>query len=114
MSLTEHLDLRGGEVCWPEPSSDLPVASLPADLADVAIVGAGVMGAMLAERISGQGRSVVVLDRRPPAWGATAASTARTRPVVTSASRATMSVGTTHNVQRSLRVRGTGAEDAAP
>lgn len=76
MSLTEHLDLRGGEVCWPEPSSDLPVASLPADLADVAIVGAGVMGAMLAERISGQGRSVVVLDRRPPAWGATAASTA--------------------------------------
>lgn len=76
MSLTEHLDLRGGAVCWPEPSSDLPVASLPTDFVDVAIVGAGVMGAMLAERISGLGRSVVVLDRRPPAWGATAASTA--------------------------------------
>lgn len=43
---------------------------------DVAIVGAGVMGAMLAERLAKAGRSVVLFDRRPPAHGSTAASTA--------------------------------------
>ena len=43
---------------------------------DVAICGAGVMGAMLAERLTDAGLSVALLDRRPPGCGSTAASTA--------------------------------------
>ena len=43
---------------------------------DVAIVGAGVVGAMLADRLAAEGRDVLLLDRRPPAHGSTAASTA--------------------------------------
>lgn len=77
MSLTEHLDLRGGRVCWPESDHDSPPSDpLPSGAVDIAIVGAGVMGAMLAERLTAAGRSVALLDRRPPARGSTAASTA--------------------------------------
>lgn len=77
MALTEQLDLRGGRVCWPEANAaDLPTDPLPSATVDVAIVGAGVMGAMLAEQLSGDGAAVAVLDRRPPARGSTAASTA--------------------------------------
>lgn len=77
MSLTEPLDLRTGRVCWPEDDAALPPADpLPAGPVDVAIVGAGVMGAMLAERLTAEGRQVALIDRRPPARGATAASTA--------------------------------------
>jgi glycine/D-amino acid oxidase-like deaminating enzyme len=43
---------------------------------DVAIVGAGITGALLADRLSAAGRSVVVLDRRSAGEGSTAASTA--------------------------------------
>ncbi|WEK00561.1 MAG: FAD-binding oxidoreductase [Candidatus Sphingomonas phytovorans] len=49
---------------------------VPSGSVDIAIVGAGVMGAMLGERLSGEGRRVLLLDRRPPAHGSTAASTA--------------------------------------
>ncbi|MBY0567986.1 MAG: FAD-binding oxidoreductase [Hyphomonadaceae bacterium] len=75
MLLTDRLDLRGGTNCWreekkPDASDDLPSA------ADVVVIGAGVMGAMVAERLARRGREVVVLDRRAPATGATAASTA--------------------------------------
>lgn len=77
MSLTEHLDLRGGRVCWTESDHDLPASDpLPRKAVDIAIVGAGIMGAMLAERLTAAGRSVALLDRRPPARGSTAASTA--------------------------------------
>ena len=49
---------------------------LPRGRIDVAICGAGVMGAMLAERLAGAGLSVAIVDRRRPAAGSTAASTA--------------------------------------
>lgn len=76
MPLTESHDLRSGATPWddswtppsPDPLPDRPV--------DVAIVGAGVMGAMLAEQLSAAGKSVALIDRRPPASGSTAASTA--------------------------------------
>jgi glycine/D-amino acid oxidase-like deaminating enzyme len=76
-TLTDHLDLRGGKAAWtadayPPPSS----APLPGRPVDIAIVGAGVMGAMLAERLASAGQSVALLDRRPPGHGSTAASTA--------------------------------------
>lgn len=77
MPLTEHIDLRGGHVCWPEHDADLPTPDpLPSGDLDIVIVGAGVMGAMLAERLTAAGRRVALLDRRPPTRGATAASTA--------------------------------------
>ncbi len=44
--------------------------------ADVAIVGAGITGAFLAERFTRSGRRVVIVDRHAPATGSTAASTA--------------------------------------
>lgn len=76
-ALTGHLDLRGGRPCW-QGAPDGPPGSdpLPRETVDLAIVGAGVMGAMLAERLGADGRTVAVLDRRPPAYGSTAASTA--------------------------------------
>lgn len=43
---------------------------------DVAIVGAGVTGALVADALTSERLSVVVLDRRAPASGSTAASTA--------------------------------------
>jgi glycine/D-amino acid oxidase-like deaminating enzyme len=51
------------------PSSPLPQAC------DVAVIGAGITGALVADSLSGAGLSVVVLDRRAPACGSTAAST---------------------------------------
>jgi glycine/D-amino acid oxidase-like deaminating enzyme len=41
----------------------------------VAIVGAGITGALLADALTGAGKSVVVLDRRPSGQGSTAACT---------------------------------------
>jgi glycine/D-amino acid oxidase-like deaminating enzyme len=43
---------------------------------DVVIVGAGITGAFLAERFTRAGRGVVLIDRREPVTGSTAASTA--------------------------------------
>lgn len=77
MELTENRTLRGGRSNW-IADGDNPVVSdpLPDGRVDVAIVGAGIMGAMLAERLSSGGLSVHLFDRRPPAHGSTAVSTA--------------------------------------
>lgn len=76
MELTERVDLRGGHPCWDDETSGLLVSDpLPARV-EVAIVGAGIMGAMLADRLTRRGHQVALLDRRPPARGSTAASTA--------------------------------------
>lgn len=71
------LDLRSPRTFW-EDGAPRPVsASLPAgDLkTDIVIVGAGITGAFLAERLS-RTHSVVVLDRHAPMRASTAASTA--------------------------------------
>ena len=44
--------------------------------ADVVIVGAGITGALIAEAATGRGLSTVIIDRRAPGHGSTAASTA--------------------------------------
>lgn len=75
MLLNERLDLRGGRNCWREAKPESASDARPENV-DVAIVGAGVMGAMVAARLARAGLSLAVLDRRPPATGATAASTA--------------------------------------
>lgn len=75
MDLTERHDLRSGDPAWLDADPDFP-ADPPPGRADVAIIGAGVMGAMIAERLAGEGARVALVDRRPPAHGSTAASTA--------------------------------------
>lgn len=74
--LSEHHDLRGGSSVWTQSRYDLPPSDPLPDQCDAAIIGAGIMGATLAERLTAEGHSVVLLDRRPPAHGSTAASTA--------------------------------------
>ena len=77
-SVTQHRDLRTGTSPWCTPSAPtIPVQRLAAPLrADVVVVGAGITGALVAQALSATGQSVAVLDRRAPAHGSTAASTA--------------------------------------
>lgn len=49
-------------------------APLPASY-DVVVIGAGITGALVADALSAEGLTVLVLDRRAPASGSTAAST---------------------------------------
>jgi len=78
MATTERRDLHSGTPIWTadgEPPSIFRKAA--ANLrADVAIVGAGISGALMADAILQTGRSVVVLDRRGPGMGSSRASTA--------------------------------------
>lgn len=74
--LTEKRDLRSGNPCWVAPEMPLVPDRFPESVVDVAIIGSGVMGAMLAERLSAAGLGTALFDRRPPAEGSTAASTA--------------------------------------
>lgn len=76
--MTRKLDLRTGRPVWsayraPRP----PVSPLSRDItADVAIVGMGISAAMIADALSEAGMSVVLVDRRGPMLGSTAATTA--------------------------------------
>ena len=71
-------NLRTGDPLWLRRGVPLiPHASLGKDLrVDVAIVGAGISGALIADAMLGAGQSVAVFDRRGPVKGSTAASTA--------------------------------------
>ena len=75
---TVQRDLRTGTPFWLR-RGDVRVASSPlaANLVvDVAVVGAGVSGAMVVDAILRSGKSVAVLDRRGPVKGSTPDSTA--------------------------------------
>jgi glycine/D-amino acid oxidase-like deaminating enzyme len=52
-----------------------PSPAAPPKECDVAVIGAGITGALVADTLSREGLAVVVLDRRAPACGSTAAST---------------------------------------
>lgn len=72
------LDLRSGRSVW-ELDATPPSPSQNAGrhlTTDVVIVGGGITGAFLAERFTGAGRDVIVLDRHEPQQASTAASTA--------------------------------------
>ena len=77
-SVTEVRDLHSGVPVWayyPKPS--LSTGTLSSSMrADVVVVGAGITGALVAEATTAMGLATVILDRRPPALGSTAASTA--------------------------------------
>jgi glycine/D-amino acid oxidase-like deaminating enzyme len=77
-SATVRRDLRTGTPYWLR-HGDVNVGSSPLDrnlVVDVAVVGAGVSGALLADTLLRAGKRVVVLDRRGPVKGSTPASTA--------------------------------------
>jgi glycine/D-amino acid oxidase-like deaminating enzyme len=72
----EQGDLRSSRTPW----ADLP-PRLIEPLADsfgceVLVIGAGITGALVAERLTRQGRQVVIIDRELPSLGSTVASTA--------------------------------------
>ena len=78
VSATRPRRLRGGRTLW----SDSPRITvrhntkLDAISCDVAVVGAGISGAISALMLAEAGKDVVILDRRPPVTGSTMASTA--------------------------------------
>jgi glycine/D-amino acid oxidase-like deaminating enzyme len=76
--VTEDRDLRTGRSVWLGTGrSNLRCRSrFAARRYEVVIVGAGISGAMLAYRLRRKGDKLLVLDRRPPLHGSTAASTA--------------------------------------
>lgn len=72
------MDLKSGYPWWTVHDA-LPGAFPPleADLrCDVAVIGAGITGALVADEFAAHGHDVAVLDRREAGWGSTAASTA--------------------------------------
>lgn len=75
MECIERRDLRGGTTCWTQPNYHRVADALPSKT-EILIVGAGVMGALIADRLTEAGREVTLIDRRGPARGSTAGSTA--------------------------------------
>lgn len=75
---TRKDDLRTGTPFWVKtPHSTVQAdAHLTRDRHDVIVVGSGISGALVAEALTRAGKSVLILDRRPPVRGSTPASTA--------------------------------------
>lgn len=70
------LKLHSGAPFWLLASGLEEISAPLRQGADVAIIGAGVTGALVADALTKEGKSVVLIDRRAPAYGSTAASTA--------------------------------------
>lgn len=71
-------DLRTGTPLWVRTPRSTVAAerALPRQRFDVIVVGAGISGALAAEALTRAGKSVLIVDRRPPVRGSTPASTA--------------------------------------
>lgn len=68
--------MRGGRSPWFANSSHPPHRAAAESLAcDALIVGAGITGSLVAERLTRQGLDVIIIDRELPGRGSTAAST---------------------------------------
>jgi glycine/D-amino acid oxidase-like deaminating enzyme len=72
----EQADVRSSGTLWRQPPArDIrPIA--PKFNCEVLVVGAGITGALVAERLTREERHVVLIDREDPGRGSTAASTA--------------------------------------
>lgn len=76
--MARKLDLRTGRPVWfAYRSPTVPATKFARDVkTDVLIVGLGISGAMMAEALTRDGHSVIVIDRRGPLKGSTPATTA--------------------------------------
>ncbi len=73
---TEQADLRGGRSPWFAAAGHPARREIGENLTcDALIVGAGITGSLVAERLTRQGLEVVIVDRELPGRGSTAAST---------------------------------------
>jgi glycine/D-amino acid oxidase-like deaminating enzyme len=73
---TEQADLRGGRSPWFQPPRRAARLDLTDSIkCDALVVGAGITGSLMAERLTRVGLKVVVIDRELPGCGSTAAST---------------------------------------
>jgi glycine/D-amino acid oxidase-like deaminating enzyme len=73
---TEQADLRGGRAPWFATPDRARQLELGENLkCDALIVGAGITGSLVAERLTRQGLDVIILDRELPGRGSTAVST---------------------------------------
>src|SRR5678815_4023849 len=72
------MDLKSGRCLWPDQNPGLPMyPPLTASIGcDVAVVGAGVTGALIGYALTRAGFDVVMFDKRNVARGSTSASTA--------------------------------------
>ena len=75
---TRKDDLRTGTPVWlRSPRITPPAGPMPDRTGwDAVVVGAGISGALTAEALTRAGKSVLIVDRRPPVRGSTPASTA--------------------------------------
>jgi glycine/D-amino acid oxidase-like deaminating enzyme len=78
VGLTKKRDLRSGEPVWLRSGRPhIPAQALSENIAaDVAVVGGGITGALVADAVLQAGLSLAVFDRRGFVTGSTAASTA--------------------------------------
>jgi glycine/D-amino acid oxidase-like deaminating enzyme len=73
---TEQADLRGGRSPWFAAGRHPVRLDLGQNIkCDALVVGGGITGSLIAERLTRQGQDVVVIDREFPGRGSTAAST---------------------------------------
>ena len=72
------MDLKSGYPFWAVKNGLMHAfPALETDLrCDVAVIGAGITGALVANEFAAHGHDVVVVDGRDPGWGSTSASTA--------------------------------------
>ncbi len=74
---TEQTDLRGGHSPWFRTIQHSPLPVLRESLkCDALIVGGGITGSLIADRLTCQGLDVIIIDRELPGRGSTSASTA--------------------------------------
>jgi NADPH-dependent 2,4-dienoyl-CoA reductase/sulfur reductase-like enzyme len=72
----EQADLRGGCSPWFDASRRHLFSNVPENTkCDALIVGGGITGSLVAERLTRQGLDVIIIDRELPGRGSTAAST---------------------------------------
>ena len=73
-----HMDLKSGYPFWAIKNGLMHAfPPLQADLrCDVAIIGGGITGALIADELASHGHDVAVVDQRDIGWGSTSASTA--------------------------------------
>ena len=73
---TEQADLRVGRSPWFAEAHHSARLEIAENIkCDALIVGAGITGSLIAERLTRQGLDVVIIDRELPCRGSTAAST---------------------------------------